>query len=84
MPQRIKRPTCPSCGWDGREPGEHDDWFRYLEDETRERRLELGEGGEFEVADEGELLLVDEGSRRLRCGNCLLEFRLPAGLEGLG
>ena len=36
----TRKLVCPSCGWDGSTDGQHDGWFRYLEEVTNERRVE--------------------------------------------
>jgi hypothetical protein len=76
--------VCPACGWDGSTDGEHDGWFRFIEQvATNEHRVEgFSERGLLQVATEDVLAVADPWvRRRIRCGNCLTEFPLPPGIE---
>jgi hypothetical protein len=79
----TKRLVCPSCGWDGSTDGQHDAWFRYLEEVTNERRVDgFAPDGRLLVAAEDHIAIEDDGvNHRLICGNCLNEFPVPEGLE---
>jgi hypothetical protein len=73
---------CPTCGYEGKEPTEHGEGFRYLANHTTWREIEglkgavLSINGFYQMYDEDE-----ETNERLECRSCLTEFPIPSGVE---
>jgi len=73
---------CPTCGYEGKEPTEHGEGFRYLANQTTWREVEGLKAGVLSIDGLYETYTDDqETDERLECRSCLNEFPIPPGVE---